>query len=349
MSALDTNPRELYYSRYMILLPRVTQPNNYRTLTDTPGWDDWVRLLQSSTETPRKHDIPLFGPYVLRHGAPARHNEYVAFVHTAVFDVDKCPAQAPGALERCRAALEGVGHIWYTTFSHTPDAPSLRLVIPLAHGVSPDRWAGVRHTLAARYRVPCNLQESSGASHCYYLPSHPPGATPYFEAHLGPPAPVPTEALPPPAPVPQVTGPLYPQEDPQGRTLDDLLLTLEGAADRHDSYGREDRASYLRALVSGLPLGDSARDPKTASACAMLVHNLHPLPRDTYVTLLQKSVDSMIAAGSSLRWPKVLKMLDSAARKWHERRLQDEEFRTRLERSSQERTYHVVSPNRVSL
>lgn len=287
----------------------------------------------------------LFGPYTLREGATACYADQVAAVTLAVFDVDKTTPERAAATE---ATLEraGVARIWYSSYSHRPDAPAYRLILPLSAPIAPNRWATFRELVAHKYDIPFAPAECKGVNHNYFLPSHPPGAAPYFNATHGSALPadgfLATPAL-PYVPLPAGDDEIFPAE---GSPLEDLRARILEVAARRTMAGEHTKAHYLRACVAGEALGTESRNEKTKSLVAMLVYNLHPQPFDTYLALVAPSVERMQADGSSLRDSDVHRMIRSAARKFVASQREDEEFfeahRKAREQREAEAKKHVI-------
>lgn len=83
------------------------------------------------------------------------------------------------------AWLAGICWIDRTTWSHRPEAPRWRVVIPLARPVPAERWGDVwqraRATLCPEADPACK-----DASRAYWLPSHAVGVVPDASYHAGP-------------------------------------------------------------------------------------------------------------------------------------------------------------------
>jgi len=107
----------------------------------------------------------------------SRGNAGVASVSALVFDLDRIPPDP----ER----LAGIYWIGRTTWSHQPEAPRWRVVIPLAAAVPASQWSEVWRRARAALCPEADPQ-CKDASHQYYLPSHPVGVTPEASCHDGP-------------------------------------------------------------------------------------------------------------------------------------------------------------------
>jgi hypothetical protein len=321
----------------------------------TESWTDLVARFHRYTPLLRKDLGQGFGPYVLRTGpnGPSRRDDWVQSMTMAVFDVD-VPYGASGAsgmsgasgasgaspggplpfedLDECfgRLGRAGLAQIWYTTYSHSLEKPSLRLVLPLAEPLPPDLWTGLRAYLIERYRIPCDARKCSGLSHFYYLPSHPVGGGEAFsDAYSGEPvswrgldlAPsaspgAGTRHLKPPLVVVELS------EDPDGDEqvdLSELRRRLEARAKSlslRKSPEDKAKAAVLRRVLKGEPLAEhGSRNDTTARAAGMLAWTLPETPVGVLVAILRPSVEAMIGEGSSLTIGDVRNMVASALRK----------------------------------
>lgn len=109
----------------------------------------WRALVASLTTfrvlpAERKTDLPAWSPADYPEGA-RRSSAAVLSLSCIVLDLDD------GArVEQARAAWEDWPHIVHTTWSHTPEAPRLRLVVPLEEPVARRDWSRVWHWAHAR-------------------------------------------------------------------------------------------------------------------------------------------------------------------------------------------------------
>lgn len=276
----------------------------------------------------------MLGPFKLHQGAPKRTLDCIEAVTLAVFDVDKNPDGSPvdgAALARAQATVQraGLAAVWYSTYS---GPPSHRLVLPLSHPVAPRMWKQFRDAVARKYNLPVVAKESSDASHAFYLPAHRPGAQAVFLSHDG--ASLQSAAWCRPSiyvPTPHIDdADLFAlPADTEPAATDDARRILARAARGYRRSGDLEAADFLEACVAGASLGDSARNPKTARLCWLLIHQLHPWPLERYQQLLAPSVRAMQKQGSSLKDRDVTRMLKSSARKWHEYRARNSNSNTR--------------------
>jgi hypothetical protein len=110
-------------------------------------------------------------------GASSRGNAGVREVSALVFDVDRVPPDP----ER----LDGVYWLGHAPWSHRPEQPKWRVIIPLATPVSATNWRDVwQHARAAL--CPEADPASKDPSWAYWLPSHSGGVTAKATCHDGP-------------------------------------------------------------------------------------------------------------------------------------------------------------------
>src|SRR5919199_613952 len=121
----------------------------------------WVLRWRDKPREPRRSLELLASPATL--AAAIRHNAGVHSVSCLVFDCDRVPPDP----ER----LAGVCWIGHTTWSHTPDKPRWRVVIPLARPVAAKRWRDVWQRARAAL-CPEADPSCKDPSRRYYLPSH---------------------------------------------------------------------------------------------------------------------------------------------------------------------------------
>ncbi len=85
-----------------------------------------------------KRDLRLWSPALYRPGARKRGKEGVTHVSCLVLDFDDGTS-----IREATTTWSAWFHLVYTTWSHTPEAPRFRLVLPLAFAVSAEDWAKV--------------------------------------------------------------------------------------------------------------------------------------------------------------------------------------------------------------
>ena len=114
-------------------------------------WPAWGQLVErdlpslahslaTPVNTSDKHAAPLFCPAVFRDNR--RRLDHVETCSMVVLDVDH-----GATLDEASAAFEGVAHVLYTSFRHTPAEHRFRVVLPLSRDVDAEtyrrlwRWA----------------------------------------------------------------------------------------------------------------------------------------------------------------------------------------------------------------
>src|SRR5260221_9100982 len=107
----------------------------------------------------------------------ARGNAGVLEVSALVFDLDPVPPDF--------ARLAGICWLDHTTWSHRPEAPRWRVVIPLARPVPAQAWADVWRRARAAL-CPEADPVCKDPSRAYWLPSRPTGVVPDASYHPGP-------------------------------------------------------------------------------------------------------------------------------------------------------------------
>jgi hypothetical protein len=108
--------------------------------------------------------------------AISRGDAGVVAVSCLVFDLDRVPPDPQ--------RLDGVHWMAHTTWSHQPDAPRWRLVLPIARPVPADRWRDVWQRARAAL-CPEADPSCKDASRQYFLPAHSPDVVPEFSYHPG--------------------------------------------------------------------------------------------------------------------------------------------------------------------
>lgn len=99
----------------------------------------------------------------------------------------------PGALEEIREALDGKAWCVYSTHSHTPEAPRLRLVMPLDRDVTPEEFAPIARRIASYVGIESVDPASFRINQLMYWPSAPKDGEFVFEHEDG--EPVSAEAI----------------------------------------------------------------------------------------------------------------------------------------------------------
>ena len=186
------------------------------------GLDDLRALLATSSELADKRQARCWSPTRYADGMTSRSNAGVSSVTCLVFDLDRMPPDPK--------RLEGVCWIGHTTWSHTPETPKWRVVIPLAKPVPAKCWAEVWQRARAAL-CPEADPSCKDPSRQYYLPSHPAGTPGEHVYHAGPLLDASTLPELPPAPRPPKLRRVRVSSDPnRGQAyMDGVIRNLETA------------------------------------------------------------------------------------------------------------------------
>lgn len=283
-------------------------------------------MLSKHTVTDTKSAAGGFGPYVLKY--PERKDINVDRMTLAVFDVDY--GATPETVQACRDLLVAadLAQHWYTTFSHTPEKQSWRLVIPLDAEWLVDKatWQRFRRSMISEYQIPADPKKCSGLSHFYYLPSCPPGATPEVVTFDG--YPTARSAVVYPVTLSQPVDIPCPPEPTQPIDLRPFKTSLRARAKKLRGAGQVRKADALDACLDGRPLASHGERTTTslsvAGTLAWAFPDEHP---ETLYRIMAPSVALMIAEGSSITKARVMKMLESARANYFKNKAEDEALR----------------------
>jgi hypothetical protein len=135
-------------------------------------WPELVELLTvPSVHSGDKLRLSAWSPVQLRAGAATRANANVEAVSCLVYDFDRGePVQRVEALAYGRTAIV------HTSFSHKPEHPKLRVVLPLAAPCPAERWADVWGA-ASRWAASAELTvdaQTKDPGRIFFLPATPP-------------------------------------------------------------------------------------------------------------------------------------------------------------------------------
>jgi len=202
------------------------------------SWRELCRELATWREAAEKGLVGCWSP--IRLARPRRSAADVADVHALVLDLDSGASLGPQV-----AAWAGYARAWHTTWSHDPEEPCARLVLPLAEPIPAVAWRrawGWGAALHAASGAPVD-RACSDPARPYYLPSSPARLAEYrrcgVEDARGPWLRVPEWVLaePPPRPA-YVPQPCYCESD-RRREL------------AHDPAARERAADALGTRIVG--------------------------------------------------------------------------------------------------
>ena len=104
------------------------------------SWPEFVTILSSHARLPRKEAGRLFSPVEYEAGHTRKDGDHPAVVTLAVSDLDH-----DVNLTALQEYLEqhGLAFVIYSSYNHKPDAPRVRVVVPLAAPVTRDQWPEV--------------------------------------------------------------------------------------------------------------------------------------------------------------------------------------------------------------
>lgn len=116
----------------------------------------------------RKH---LFSMVLYKEGT-TRKKENILEMTGAVFDFDNKDDFVPIETVLQRLIDGNFIHYWYTTWSHTPDRPKWRLVIPFGLPLEPQEWKDVYLQLFVLLGCPPGIDEAAvkDAAHMWFIP-----------------------------------------------------------------------------------------------------------------------------------------------------------------------------------
>ncbi|MFF2344239.1 AAA family ATPase [Pseudarthrobacter sp. NPDC058119] len=131
------------------------------------GWGEYIDRLRNPVVTDEKTGV---GLYVL--GAVFKGNRRLRdnLVSRSVITLD-ADAADPGLPERVMALPWRAAY--HTTFSHAPDAPRYRVIVPLGEGVSSEQYSVLASALMDRLGRECFDRGSVDPERCMYWPSTP--------------------------------------------------------------------------------------------------------------------------------------------------------------------------------
>lgn len=129
-----------------------------------------IRILPA-TASKRSH-APAWAPIVARPDADRRRDDAVEALSCLVLDLDELP---PGSVAAVVAELWAWGHAaaWHTSWSHTSEAPRMRVVWPLLEPCPRERWREV-HAAAVAWAAARGWTadgQCGDLSRCYLLPA----------------------------------------------------------------------------------------------------------------------------------------------------------------------------------
>jgi putative DNA primase/helicase len=111
-----------------------------------------------------------------------RHRDTENFIarHCLALDYDHITRADVASIRNAFRELE---YVMYTTASHTPSAPRLRVVMPLSRPATADEFQAVSRKVAACAGIELASRESHVPAQMMYLPTVKPGGAPFKSTH----------------------------------------------------------------------------------------------------------------------------------------------------------------------
>jgi hypothetical protein len=141
-------------------------------------WHHFVKGMLTHKERTDK-DGPLWSPAIYR-GKEPRGNAGVESISAGCGDFDD-----GATYESVKDRLAPYEYIVHTTYSHTPDDPHFRIIIPFVEPIPKADWANIKARIDEHLFCVANDQAVNDPSRIYYTPSCPPGAHRFAEHHEG--------------------------------------------------------------------------------------------------------------------------------------------------------------------
>lgn len=135
----------------------------------------WTTFCEAFLEHPARNqkDGPAWSPVSYVTGS-TRGNHGVDHVHMAVIDVDDGTP-----LETVLKRFVGIAMLAHSSYSHSPEKPKYRVILPLAAPVSASDWTSIwpriNHLTGG-----CNDPVTKDPARLYFKPAHPPGIDFHF-------------------------------------------------------------------------------------------------------------------------------------------------------------------------
>lgn len=127
-------------------------------------WDEWAKLLTRHVIRPEKA-----GPSIILGPSSGRKQTDVIETQALALDIEK---QNSGEIAKAFEALAPFEYVAYTTHSHRPNETRLRVIIPLAHSIPPERHAVIWSRLNMLVDG-INDPSTKNINRIHYLPSSP--------------------------------------------------------------------------------------------------------------------------------------------------------------------------------
>lgn len=231
--------------------------------------------LLTHVERPDK-DGACFSPVTYKPGV-SRGGANVLSVHALVLDCDHLSVAQAVALE---TSLSQYSYILHTTHTHNPpDDCRLRIILPISRSLSPIEYGRFREAFITRHNIPAD-PATKDPSRIFFLPSTPPGKTPWAEAHGGETIQVERYLTLTPAPSTKKT--VAPPED-----LDEIRTHLRRVR-------KAESMALIKTILAGEPLAVEGRDLAMHKASGIMAFSL-PVgtPKELMLEILRPSIEAM--------------------------------------------------------
>lgn len=140
-------------------------------------WPAFVRFLSRPPKATTDKASP--GWYCPARFEPAhRHGDNFVARYCLTFDYD---AITPDDLKLLRRAFKQTEHVLYTTWSHTIEAPRVRMVLPLSRECTAQEFSCITRAVGARFDLDKLARESDKPAQMMFLPSKQESGEYWFE------------------------------------------------------------------------------------------------------------------------------------------------------------------------
>lgn len=137
------------------------------TKTVKSSWQKFAEFI--TREPPVTEDKASVGWYCGAQFDPEyRDSKNFVARHILTFDYDEIDEWD---VEEIKATYKDLAHVMYTTASHKPDAPRIRVLFPLTRPATIDEFCCVTRTIAARFDIEKLARESDTPAQMMFLPS----------------------------------------------------------------------------------------------------------------------------------------------------------------------------------
>ncbi len=141
------------------------------TAVSEATWEEFAKLL---TDSPLEtEDKASRGWYCAAEFSPRRrHGENFVARHALTFDYDTITPENAKAIQQ---AYHDFAYAAYTTWSHTPEKPRLRLVFPTSRPMAADEFCAVSRFIASYANIEWAARESHTVCQFMFQPTKKPG------------------------------------------------------------------------------------------------------------------------------------------------------------------------------